>query len=140
MQCCNGNEPEITVGSFNSPAGVDNTTFTLDIQVNHPGACVTSVGGAVEPGGFSLTVSPNPAVVHSVVSIDVPIEQPIVIGVYDVSGRLLKRILDCPLPVGLHHVEWDLRDAAGSRVRPGLYFVRLTSTFGGKASRVAVVQ
>jgi hypothetical protein len=47
------------------------------------------------------------------------------IAIYDVRGRLLRRLdIDASGP---HLVLWDRRDASGKLVARGIYFVRLTS-------------
>jgi hypothetical protein len=45
--------------------------------------------------------------------------------VYDISGRHLAELAGGTLPAGDHTAVWDLRDANGQRVAPGLYFARL---------------
>ncbi|HMB68436.1 MAG TPA: FlgD immunoglobulin-like domain containing protein, partial [bacterium] len=47
------------------------------------------------------------------------------IDIHDVSGRLVRTLVERPLPRGTHTVGWDSRDASGSRVTPGVYFARL---------------
>lgn len=49
---------------------------------------------------------------------------PVEIGVYDLAGRLVRQLERGPQPAGIREVRWDGLDAAGSRVRPGMYFVR----------------
>jgi hypothetical protein len=96
-----------------------------------------------------LAVSPNPAHTLALFTVQVPVQQRIAIGVYDLAGRLLRTIdpwvigsgePDGFVPAGIYHFEWDLRDAEGARVHPGLYFVRLTAESGVKKARVAVLQ
>ncbi len=45
--------------------------------------------------------------------------------VYDVSGKLVRTLIDETLPAGAHDVEWDGRDGAGRRCASGIYFYRL---------------
>jgi len=48
------------------------------------------------------------------------------LAVYDVAGRLVTVLADCPAPAGRHEARWDGRDARGDRVSSGVYFCRLT--------------
>jgi hypothetical protein len=44
--------------------------------------------------------------------------------VYDVAGRLVRRVLDEARPIGSHGVRWDGTDLGGRAVPSGTYFVR----------------
>jgi hypothetical protein len=45
--------------------------------------------------------------------------------IYDVSGALVRRLVNERLEVGGHEVAWDGRDEAGRSVSAGVYFYRL---------------
>ena len=45
--------------------------------------------------------------------------------VYDVSGRLVRILLDGEAPAGEQHLLWDGRAPGGERVAPGFYMLRL---------------
>ena len=49
------------------------------------------------------------------------------LAVYDVTGRLVRTIIDEPRREGDHAATWDGRDGAGLRVSDGTYFVKLTA-------------
>jgi hypothetical protein len=46
------------------------------------------------------------------------------LGVYDLSGREVRLLLDGNLGSGRHELRWDGRDAAGRRVPDGVYFLQ----------------
>jgi hypothetical protein len=47
-------------------------------------------------------------------------------SVFDVSGRLVREVLDDPAaPAGRRTLEWDLHDGSGRRVKTGQFFVRM---------------
>ncbi|RKZ24283.1 hypothetical protein DRQ20_07250 [bacterium] len=46
---------------------------------------------------------------------------------YDVSGRLVKTLVDEPCSPGYHSAVWDGRDRNGNLVPSGIYFFRLTA-------------
>ncbi len=48
------------------------------------------------------------------------------LAVHDAAGRLVRTLLEAPLPAGRHARAWDGRDDAGRRVSGGAYLVRLT--------------
>jgi hypothetical protein len=49
------------------------------------------------------------------------------LSIYDVSGRLVKTLVDKELPTGPHKAIWDGRNDAGGMVSAGVYFARLES-------------
>ncbi len=58
------------------------------------------------------------------------------LGVYDVRGRLVCRLLDGWLAAGPHQARWDGRDGLGLAAAHGTYFVHLESP-DGTATRKA---
>ena len=55
--------------------------------------------------------------------------------VLDVTGRLVTTLVESPQPSGDHQVVWDAC-VSGRRVRPGVYFARLSA--GSRSSRCKV--
>ena len=47
------------------------------------------------------------------------------LGVYDASGRLVRRLVDGERRAGAETVVWDGLNASGARLGAGVYFVRL---------------
>jgi flagellar hook capping protein FlgD len=47
------------------------------------------------------------------------------VEVYDVAGRLVRRLGGDRVAAGEHRVEWDGRDDSGRALEPGMYFYRL---------------
>ncbi len=54
--------------------------------------------------------------------------------VHDVTGRTVATLTDQVMAAGEHEASWSGRDDAGSAVRPGVYFARLTAA-GQETSR-----
>ncbi|MFN2371654.1 MAG: FlgD immunoglobulin-like domain containing protein, partial [Candidatus Krumholzibacteriia bacterium] len=52
---------------------------------------------------------------------------PAVLAVYDVQGRLVRRLAVGTVTAGEHTVVWDGSDDGGRRVGSGVYFARLAS-------------
>jgi hypothetical protein len=82
-----------------------------------------------------LGVAPNPFNAHTHVRIETTAEGPVQLDVYDVRGRLVRRLLDCvrSLPAGPHDIAWDGRDEHGRDAASGIYFVHLAA--GGLVER-----
>jgi hypothetical protein len=99
---------------------------------------------AAELGGddeAEVTVEPNPIVAAARVSVMVPVAQPdVAVGVYDISGRLVKSIARGSFPAGLHTFTWTGFDENGVRARSGIYFV-IARTDGATArTQVSLVR
>ena len=82
---------------------------------------------------------PNPAsrAVEIAYSLAAPADM--TLAAYDVSGRLVNTLVSGPTPAGGHRLRWDLSDARGQRVRPGVYFLRLEVPGRQLLRRVAIV-
>jgi len=92
------------------------------------------------PARLRLWSTPNPSFAALSVSMEAPGETQAEACVYDVAGRLVRRLYTGPLPVGVHNVRWDLTRKDGRRVEAGLYFIRLTSKIGDAVARIAIVR
>jgi hypothetical protein len=99
--------------------------------------------GVVPEPGLTATLelsapSPNPAVQGTQVRYSLPFASFVRLSVTDVTGRrvaVLDRRIEGP---GTHSAAWDGRDAGGSRVSAGVYFVTLESA-GQMQSRKIVL-
>ena len=60
------------------------------------------------------------------------------LSIYDLAGRLVRKLHDGEAPAGESLEEWDLRNEAGRKVAPGVYFARLEHG-GQSVSRKLVV-
>ena len=72
--------------------------------------------------------APFPSPSHDGVTFDyaLPAEGSASLTIYDVSGRMVRALVDREREtVGLHRVTWDGRDASGRRATPGVYRARL---------------
>jgi uncharacterized repeat protein (TIGR01451 family) len=93
--------------------------------------CLAGFGAEVPIIGAEVTLRafPNPVSGSgTMIQFNVPAEHAercVEITLFDVAGRLVRRLLSEPRSAGLQTVNWDLRDGAGSRVTSGIYFSRL---------------
>ncbi len=84
--------------------------------------------GAEIPLRFALHANqPNPFRGTTVVPFDLPWESEVRLEVFDLLGRRVATIADATYPAGAHAVEWNLRDAGGGTVRPGVYVYRMSA-------------
>ena len=73
---------------------------------------------------------PNPFNPSTALAFDVPGvangARPVTLDIYDVSGRLIRRLVDGPVATGRHSVTWDGRSKDGGRSASGIYFAKIT--------------
>jgi flagellar hook assembly protein FlgD len=101
-----------------------------------PGA--TDVSVLTTPATFQLSAPrPNPFGSATAIDYAVPADGAHVrIVVFDVSGRLVRTLVNQTRPAGRYSVAWDGRDSGGQRAASGVYFYRMDA---GEFSRVQKV-
>jgi hypothetical protein len=78
------------------------------------------------PVAFRLNPSaPNPFVSSTTIAFDLPIDSPVDLRIYDITGRLVRTLESGAQPAGRHRADWSGLDDAGRRVSSGVYFVRM---------------
>lgn len=113
---------------------LDDLTVTLTARVE---------GGTGVPAhdpstlGFALASS-NPFAEGITLSLSLPTPSHASVAVYDLRGRLVRRLVSEDLAAGVHPVAWDGRDGLGASVPSGVYFA-LASVRDWRAQRKLVV-
>ncbi len=83
--------------------------------------------------------APNPFNPRTRVRFAVGTEAFVTLGVYDVSGRLVRTLVSGVHPVGAYTAEWDGLTDDGERISSGVYWARLTTSAGFSAATKMVV-
>jgi hypothetical protein len=71
--------------------------------------------------------SPNPFAVGTSIGYVIPEEGQVTLRIFNVTGRLVRTLVNGPVPAGQNSVVWDGRDSRGRRLSSGVYFYRLES-------------
>lgn len=79
------------------------------------------------PNSTGGTAFPNPTRGAAYVQFQVPSPGLASIDVYDLGGRLVRRLHDGHLGAGTHTLSWDAMNDSGHRVAPGVYWLQLSS-------------
>lgn len=98
-------------------------------------------GAGLLPSRAALLAShPNPFSSTTNVSFAVPAGSPraVRVGIYDVSGRLVRLLQDGMIAAGVHARPWDGRDTSGQAVSAGVYLTRFE--IGGESLTQKVVR
>ncbi len=78
------------------------------------------------PGRFALYQNfPNPFRQTTTIKYQLPIETQVSLKIYDVTGRVIRRLVDVEQKPGYYAVHWDGRDDQNRRLATGVYFYRL---------------
>lgn len=92
---------------------------------------VRGVSTAVEdeppPASFQISQYPNPFRTATTLRFTVSRASHVEARIYDVTGRLVRTLLDRRLLSGEHVQAWDGLDDAGTSVAPGVYVVRINA-------------
>ncbi len=68
---------------------------------------------------------PNPFNPATTIAYQLPEKAAVRLNIYDVSGRLIKALVNESVEAGRHEVEWDGTDTNGQTAGSGVYFYRL---------------
>jgi hypothetical protein len=105
----------------------------LDVIVN--GAPLT--GGEAAPRVLELSAGrPNPFVSGTEMGFGLPKDASVNVSVFDVNGRLVKRLISGALPAGRHAARWDGSDESGRSAPAGIYWCRLLTAEGAIERRL----
>jgi hypothetical protein len=115
-------------------------TGGLSLLVESPG-----VSGVDQPSVRDILrldpIRPQPVTDRGVLRFVLGRASRVRLEIFDVSGRLVTRLLDARRPAGVTEVVWDARNASGSRVATGVYWARLRADgLGSRTRRVVVVR
>ena len=93
------------------------------------------------PGRTQLgIIAPNPFRTQLVIQLANAHAQRVRLRVYDLSGRLVRRLVDGDEPAGRRIVTWDGRDAQGEPAAAGVYLVRLEANEVQLSRRVQLLR
>ncbi len=123
-------------GSGFSPTTVEN----LDVQADTELAVTLSVAVA---GGRPVAVAaawPNPFRETAAVDFLLQDPAPVEMAVYDLRGRLVRRISAGPHAEGAHTLIWDGRTGGGGRAAAGTYLIMLKTARGSDTRRITLVR
>ena len=62
------------------------------------------------------------------------------LGVFDLSGRRVRSLLDENVPAGERLITWDGRSDNGQTAKSGVYFIRVQTPQGSASRRVLFLQ
>ena len=104
---------------------------------------VSDAPGPVPPRVSLEQNYPNPFNPSTTMHFDVPAAEHLArvhLAVYDMSGRLVRILVDRDLPAGRHRAEWNGTDDGGRRVASGVYIGRLRVGEAQQVRKISLVR
>jgi hypothetical protein len=89
---------------------------------------------------LKATVNPNPLNPTTALSFTMAHDSRVQVVVYDMQGRIVKKLLDDFRPAGPQTLAWDGTNEGNRRVASGVYFFRIRAQEGSVTRRVLVVK
>jgi hypothetical protein len=120
-------------------------TYTYQLREVVPGGPgvvlgETTVRWADVPTATALWSSPNPFNPMTTLHVELAREGPVVLEVFDPTGRLVRPLATTTFTAGRTTVVWDGRDERGNDLPSGLYYARLTAAGTMRIERLALVR
>jgi hypothetical protein len=104
-------------------------TYQYRVFVYEDGAGVASFESAITTPATFLLGQNHPNPFNPVTRIEYAVQRagPVMLAIYDPSGRLVTTLVNKPMQPGTYNAEWDGRDPSGHRMASGVYFYRLSA-------------
>ena len=94
-----------------------------------------------EPLSFQLLPNyPNPFNLQTSIAYQIPQTDWTRLSMYNLSGQLVKHLVDEVQPAGSYQVLWDGTNTAGEAVASGVYVYRLRAGGGQQARRLLLLK
>jgi len=84
--------------------------------------------------------SPNPFNPTTTINFTIPTSGDAKLVVYNMTGQVVRTLVNGSIAAGVHTVSWDSKDAAGRNVASGVYVYRLTSGTKQLVKRMTLVR
>jgi hypothetical protein len=122
---------------------VDMPTFSINDVPSPFGAPVEDPKDApmVAPKVTAISsIHPNPFNPQTTVDFALAGSSRVRIAVYDVTGSLVRRLVDQTMPAGEHRIEWNGVDDAGRGASSGIYFVRMIAGSYSETRKIVMLK
>ena len=104
---------------------LDLVNATVVHPLSNPDLSTVGPPVGAPPAPMVIRVNPNPFVGRTTIGFTLADPTTVELGVYDLTGRLIRRIVRGRLEPGNHQFDWDGKNDASGKAASGVYFVRL---------------
>lgn len=106
-------------GLYVNPVNSSNVRIGIGMSPN------AGVVPSKSPTRLLLTAAPNPSPGALMFKAESDQAGPETLGVFDLQGRVVRRLEERRIEPGTHTIAWDGRNEAGAKLPPGVYLARL---------------
>jgi hypothetical protein len=130
---------QLVIWGGRSGETLPSSVWSMDLGVPPP-------GGKGESKGLDdiFVAGPNawPNPTQDDVAVGMSLREPglVTVGIYDVTGRLVKILNASRMPAGFNVFHWDTRDFRGERVASGVYFCRMATISSVRSEPVVIAR
>ncbi|MCK4328272.1 T9SS type A sorting domain-containing protein, partial [candidate division WOR-3 bacterium] len=122
--------------AFEPPILYDNNVMEIEVTVGGGKMAVDEA-----PEVYFLSQSyPNPAMDRASISYGLPKVSRVDLMVYDITGRVVKTLVNGEETAGYKSADWNLTDEAGNRVARGIYFYKLSAGDFKATKKLVVIE
>jgi hypothetical protein len=121
-------------------AGGNESPFSNELHIFIPDVVEAPIIGNVTERISLYQNHPNPFVPSTTISFALPERGPVDLAIYDVRGRLVRRLIHGEAVPGRNDVMWNGTDARGRPVGSGVYFYRLSAGDQEMTKRMSLVR
>ena len=87
-----------------------------------------------------LKIEPNPFVSCTIIRLSLAVSAEVSLKIYDISGRMVRTLMEGRKDSGRYEVLWDGRNEEGRQVSSGIYFCRLSTRNFGQTQKLVLVR
>ena len=99
------------------------------------------VVSSLKPGAFRLyRNSPNPFRRATRIAYDLPVRSKVCLRIYDVDGRLVRKLAECRQDAGRYSLNWDGKDKQGRACPTGVYFCSLKTEDSDAVAKMLIAE
>lgn len=128
----------------NASNGNGNTTgdyiYTASFTTGLSTAVDDQLAADFLPVELGLSNYPNPFNAETNISYNLPASSSVNLSIYDITGRVVRKLIDENRPAGLNQIGWDGRNDSGEQLVSGIYFVRIITEYRTRTSRLVLIK
>jgi len=110
------------------------------LTIVRPPFAADVAGVPASAAAVALTLAPNPCNPRTTIAFTLVEAGPVSVNVFDVRGRLVRRLHQGGLEAGPHNLPWSGDDERGRPVAAGVYVVRVEGAGWAQSTRVTLVR
>ncbi len=137
-----GNASSITSYSFTDTKRSESSFYRLkqiDNDGNYKYSRIIQIN-FVNSDAYKIAITPNPLSNSATISFTLPQPKKVSINIFDMTGRLVKTLVDAEMQAGTHQIIWDAEDEKGNSVSEGVYILKFQTNNYSETKKLSIVR